>query len=161
MPIYHLRRTATFAEFYTVQAATQDAAIGTAMEYEPDLVEDMGDGEWDVYGVEADPEPEPATEVDARILALRARALDIVDNEADLVHDDDSGGRSAEVKRLVRALNVHPDGRVLGRLISTFPNEADEVFGETEDDRAYFGDPVPYAIRLLPVDYYSAPEGTR
>ncbi len=156
MPIYHLRRTATVQEFYAVQADTEDDAIEIAGEEgDPYATEDAGDGEWDVYSVEADPEPEPAPQVDARILALRARALDIINNEADLVRDDESGDRSAEVKRLIRALHACPDGRILGRLIYTFPAHADEVFAETDDDRETFGDPVVHAINLLPADYYS------
>ncbi len=60
MPIYHLRRTATIQEFYAVQADTGDEAIETAgMDGDPYATEDVGDGEWDVYSVEADPEPVP------------------------------------------------------------------------------------------------------
>jgi hypothetical protein len=83
--------------------------------------------------------------------ALLARAVDIIENEADLVRDDDSGGRSAEVKRLVRAL---PDGPTRHRLIDTFGAEADEVFGETAEDRASFGDPVRYAFERMPASEY-------
>lgn len=158
MPIYHLRRTATVQAFYVVQADTEEIARRAAYYSDPDHVEDMGDGEWDVYQVDRDPEPEPAfTETDARLMALGARAVDIIENEAELVHDDDSGDRSAEVKRLIRAL---PDSVTRARLIVFFRNEADEVFAETDDDRDTFGDPVAYAVALLPADYYT-PERAR
>jgi hypothetical protein len=92
------------------------------------------------YSTDGDSTPE--------LRALTARAVDVIENEADLVRDDDTGDRSAEVKRLIRAL---PDGPTLHRLADTFTAEASEVFDETDEDRASFGDPVRYAFKRLPL----------